>query len=114
MNYSCFDFSQLSSLFPAVLSIFRHLFLSYDQKTFFMKQILLITLVFISSLSLTPKEIQWVAIGDSITYLNDHHGQTGNRITKGYLTLITEEYPQVKYTNQGHNGWTAINIADKI
>ena len=79
-----------------------------------MKKILLLSLVFISSLSFAPREIHWVAIGDSITYLNDHHEQTGNRITKGYLTLIAEEYPQVKYTNQGHNGWTAINIADKI
>lgn len=79
-----------------------------------MKRTILLIFVFISSLSFAPKEIHWVAIGDSITYLNDHHDQTGNRITKGYLSLITEKYPQVKYTNQGHNGWTAINIADKI
>lgn len=79
-----------------------------------MKKLLLLSLIIISSLSLTPKEIHWVAIGDSITYLNDHADETGNRITKGYMTLITEKYPQVKYTNQGHNGWTSINIADKI
>lgn len=79
-----------------------------------MKKLFLLSLIFISSLSLTPKEIQWVAIGDSITYLNDHPEQTDNRITKGYMTLITEKYGHVKYINQGHNGWTSINIADKI
>jgi lysophospholipase L1-like esterase len=61
-----------------------------------------------------PEKITWVAIGDSITYLNDHQNETGNRVTKGYLTLITEKYPHVQYINQGHNGWTSINIADKI
>jgi len=79
-----------------------------------MKKLLLLSLIVISSLSLAPKEIQWVAIGDSITYLNDHAEETGSRISKGYMTLINEKYPQVKYTNQGHNGWTSINIADKI
>src|SRR5690606_38706430 len=79
-----------------------------------MKKLLLLSLLLISSLSLTPKEIHWVAIGDSITYLNDNPEETGNRITKGYMTLISEKYPHVKYTNQGHNGWTAINIADKV
>jgi len=79
-----------------------------------MKKLLLLSLIVISSLSLAPKDIQWVAIGDSITYLNDHAEETGGRISKGYMTLINEKYPQVKYTNQGHNGWTSINIADKI
>ncbi|GEO06066.1 hypothetical protein AAE02nite_37300 [Adhaeribacter aerolatus] len=55
-----------------------------------------------------------MAIGDSITYLNDHQEQTGNRVTKGYLTLVTEELPGIKYINQGHNGWTAGGIANKI
>jgi len=79
-----------------------------------MKKLLLLSLIVISSLSLAPKDIQWVAIGDSITYLNDHAEETGGRISKGYMTLINEKYHQVKYTNQGHNGWTSINIADKI
>jgi lysophospholipase L1-like esterase len=61
-----------------------------------------------------PKKIKWVAIGDSITYLNDHKDETGNRVTKGYLTLITEKHPDIEYVNQGHNGWTSINIAEKI
>lgn len=79
-----------------------------------MKRFLLIlALVFIVA-ALKPRKITWVAIGDSITYLNDHQNETGNRVTKGYLTLIAEKFPQVTYINQGHNGWTAVNIADKI
>ncbi|WP_345953810.1 SGNH/GDSL hydrolase family protein [Mucilaginibacter sp. PAMB04168] len=60
------------------------------------------------------KEIKWVAIGDSITYLNDHLDETGNRVTKGYLSRVTEKLPYIQYTNQGHNGWTAIRIAKQI
>jgi lysophospholipase L1-like esterase len=56
----------------------------------------------------------WVAIGDSITYLNDHKVETGNRITKGYLTRVVEALPQVKYINKGYNGWTARDVAGKI
>ncbi len=79
-----------------------------------MKKLLILTLCIFVSLALAPRKISWVAIGDSITYLNDHQDETGNRVTKGYMTLISEKYPQVTYTNQGHNGWTSINIADKI
>ena len=56
----------------------------------------------------------WVAIGDSITYLNEHHNETGNRITKGYMTLVVEKLPHFEYVNQGHNGWTSGLIAEKI
>lgn len=64
--------------------------------------------------SFTPKKITWVAIGDSITYLNEHPDETGNRITKGYMTRVTEKLPAVEYTNQGHNGWTSGGIAKEI
>lgn len=64
--------------------------------------------------SFTQKEIVWVAIGDSITYLNDHTDETGNRVTKGYLSRVVAELPNVHYINQGHNGWKASDIADKI
>jgi lysophospholipase L1-like esterase len=57
---------------------------------------------------------KWVAIGDSITYLNDHQDETGNRVTKGYLTLIGEEYPELDIVNKGYNGWTAVAIAEKF
>lgn len=61
-----------------------------------------------------PKPLTWVAIGDSITYLNEHPDETGNRITKGYMTRVVDELPYVHYINQGHNGWTAGRIARQI
>jgi lysophospholipase L1-like esterase len=61
-----------------------------------------------------PKPITWVAIGDSITYLDDHPEETGNRITKGYLDLVTEKFPDLQVTNKGYNGWTAIRIAEEF
>lgn len=73
--------------------------------------VLLLSLVVSSS---RPRTILWTAIGDSITYLNDHPEQTGHRITKGYLTLITEKYPAIRYINKGYNGWTAVRIAQQI
>lgn len=79
-----------------------------------MKRLLLLFALVVIVVASKPRKITWVAIGDSITYLNDHQNETGNRVTKGYLTLIAEKFPQVTYINQGHNGWTAVNIADKI
>lgn len=76
-------------------------------------RLLIIAVAFIST-SFSPKEITWVAIGDSITYLNDHANETGNRVTKGYMTRVSEKLPHVHYINQGHNGWTAIRIAQEI
>ncbi|HTJ11758.1 MAG TPA: SGNH/GDSL hydrolase family protein [Dinghuibacter sp.] len=58
--------------------------------------------------------IRWVAIGDSITYLNDHTDETGGRLKKGYLSRVTELLPNVQYVNQGHNGWTSRGIARAI
>ena len=77
------------------------------------KLILLLALVCIIG-SFTKNDIVWVAIGDSITYLNEHPNETGNRITKGYMTRVTEKLPNIHYTNQGHNGWTSGKIADSI
>lgn len=64
--------------------------------------------------SFTQKQITWLAIGDSITYLNEHTDETGNRVTKGYLSRVTGELPGIKYINQGHNGWKASDIAANI
>jgi lysophospholipase L1-like esterase len=76
---------------------------------------LLILLAFVAlTSSFLPKKIVWLAIGDSITYLNDHQKETGNRITKGYMTRVVEKLPHIEYLNQGHNGWTSGGIADKI
>jgi len=60
------------------------------------------------------KEIKWTAIGDSITYLNNHLNETGNRVTKGYLDRVKERLPNINYINQGHNGWTTVGIAKEI
>ena len=79
-----------------------------------MKKVLILSLILLSFLSFKPKEITWVAIGDSITYLNDHPEQTGNRVKKGYMTMVTEKLPYIKVINQGHNGWTSGGIAEKI
>lgn len=60
------------------------------------------------------RQIKWIALGDSITYLNDHPGETGNRVAKGYLTRVVEKLPRLQYVNKGYNGWTACRIAEKI
>ncbi|WP_276089566.1 SGNH/GDSL hydrolase family protein [Pedobacter sp. JY14-1] len=60
------------------------------------------------------KERLWTAIGDSITYMNEHQDEAGNRITKGYMTMVTARLPGLKYINQGHNGWTSGGIAEHI
>ncbi|HEV7347656.1 SGNH/GDSL hydrolase family protein [Telluribacter sp.] len=62
----------------------------------------------------THKPLSWVAIGDSITYLNEHQDETGNRITRGYMTRVVEKLPYLHYVNQGHNGWTAGRIAQSF
>jgi lysophospholipase L1-like esterase len=64
--------------------------------------------------SFDPVVITWTAIGDSITYLNEHIDETGNRITSGYLTKISVKYSNIKYINQGHNGWTIAGFAKEI
>ncbi|WP_158799305.1 SGNH/GDSL hydrolase family protein [Pedobacter sp. L105] len=79
-----------------------------------MKIKLILAIILLSFTSFKPFETTWTAIGDSITYLNDHLNETGNRVSKGYLTRTVEKLPNIKYINQGHNGWTAIRIAREI
>lgn len=81
-----------------------------------MKKILCLLILWssITLSSFTHHPLTWVAIGDSITYLNEHPDETGNRLTKGYLTQVTERLPYIHYVNQGHNGWTSSNIARSI
>jgi lysophospholipase L1-like esterase len=79
-----------------------------------MKKLLLLVAIIGTLTSFSPREISWVAIGDSITYLNEHLNETANRVTKGYLTGVTERLPNIHYTNQGHNGWTVVRIAKEI
>ncbi|MES2455139.1 MAG: SGNH/GDSL hydrolase family protein [Bacteroidota bacterium] len=79
-----------------------------------MKRLLLLFFAMLVLTSFVPKERTWTAIGDSITYMNEHQDETGNRITKGYMTMVAERISGLKYINQGHNGWTAIGIAENI
>jgi lysophospholipase L1-like esterase len=79
-----------------------------------MKTLIRIFILCLSVVSCSTKNDTWVAIGDSITYLNEHQDETGNRITKGYLTLVSEELPEIQYINKGYNGWTAVRIAEEI
>jgi lysophospholipase L1-like esterase len=79
-----------------------------------MKSFLFLFIFCFLSSPFSPPAKTWVAIGDSITYLNDHQNETGNRVTKGYLTRVTEELPDLTYINQGHNGWTAVKMAQEI
>jgi lysophospholipase L1-like esterase len=79
-----------------------------------MKKTLLLLVCLIVSFGFTPRPLTWIAIGDSITYLNDHQNETGNRISKGYLTMVTDKFPNVEVINKGYNGWTAVKIATEF
>ena len=79
-----------------------------------MKKLFFFCFVSVFVVSFTKKELTWLAIGDSITYLNDHQNETGNRISKGYMTRVTEKLSYIHFINQGHNGWTSGGIADQI
>jgi lysophospholipase L1-like esterase len=65
-------------------------------------------------LAAAHKPLTWVAIGDSITYLNDHKDETGNRLTSGYLSDVVAQLPYLQYKNWGRNGWTTTGFADHI
>lgn len=79
-----------------------------------MKKFFFLLLIILCSSAFVPPKTLWVAIGDSITYLNEHPDEAGNRITKGYMTRVVEKIQDIEYINQGHNGWTSGGIADKI
>jgi lysophospholipase L1-like esterase len=78
------------------------------------RKILLSLLTIAISASPGPKTHTWVAIGDSITYLNDHRNETGNRVSRGYIDRVVEKLHEIHCINQGHNGWTACQIAASI
>ncbi|SMD16159.1 SGNH/GDSL hydrolase family protein [Pedobacter nyackensis] len=79
-----------------------------------MKRLLFLLPLFLLVTSFSGKELTWTAIGDSITFMNEHPAEAGNRISKGYMSMVTAKLPYIKYINQGHNGWTAAGIAKKI
>jgi len=79
-----------------------------------MKKHILVVFCFLFISAKSPKPLTWVAIGDSITYLNDHPDETGNRVSKGYLSLVEEKFPEIDVINKGYNGWTAVKIAEEF
>lgn len=79
-----------------------------------MRKVLFLLLNVALFVGCAEKQIKWVAIGDSITYLNEHLDEAGNRITKGYMTRVVEKMPNVQYVNSGYNGWTSGGIADEV
>ncbi|SDF92682.1 Lysophospholipase L1 [Pedobacter terrae] len=79
-----------------------------------MKNLLFLLTLTLMSFRLETNKITWVAIGDSITYLNDHLAETGNRVSKGYLTRVSDELKFLNYINKGYNGWTAAAVAERI
>ncbi|HXD79746.1 MAG TPA: SGNH/GDSL hydrolase family protein [Puia sp.] len=79
-----------------------------------MKRILFFALMIPILTGFQHRPVVWVAVGDSITYLNDHPDETKFRIHKGYLTDVTEKIPWLQYRNQGRNGWTVQRFATEI
>ncbi len=79
-----------------------------------MKKVSVFLILLLSVSSFAPQNIKWVAIGDSITYLNDHLDETDHRVSEGYMTRVIKKLPHINYVNQGHNGWTASGIAQRI
>jgi len=72
-------------------------------------------LIFLFALGCSrPDPKAWVALGDSITYLNNHLDETGHRVTKGYLSRVEEYLPNFSVTNKGYNGWTVIKFAERF
>lgn len=80
-----------------------------------MKKSVSLLLAFLMLASFTSrKELTWMAIGDSITYMNGRPELSKNRISEGYMDDVVAKMPNVKYINNGHSGWTAKAIADNI
>jgi lysophospholipase L1-like esterase len=98
---------------PSILAI-EGFFLLFTFYFPFMKTFYCTILIALLFTSFAPRQITWVAIGDSITYLNDHSAETGNRVQQGYMSRVVQQLPNIHYINQGHNGWTSGGIASSI
>lgn len=79
-----------------------------------MKKLFYMLAVLLLFTSFHPREATWLALGDSITYLNEHPEEAGNRITQGYMSGVVQQIPGLKYINKGFNGWTAVQVAREI
>jgi lysophospholipase L1-like esterase len=71
-------------------------------------------LLLLTSFAPQKTELTWMAIGDSITWLDGRPEETGNRDTTGYMSLVTKAMPNIHFTNNGHSGWTASHFAAGI
>lgn len=60
------------------------------------------------------KQLKWMAIGDSITFHNNHQNTTKGILTKGYMDRVVEKLPYIKFANHGYPGWTAQGIAENF
>jgi len=78
------------------------------------KSIALLLAVLLFTSFATHKELTWMAIGDSITYMNGRPELSKHRISKGYMDDVVARLPYVHFVNNGHSGWTAKGIADNI
>ncbi len=97
---------------PVSINLIMHKF--HFTRFGIIKRIVILLLAVYLLGSFKNREVTWVAIGDSITYLNDHPDETKNRVTKGYLTDVVEKLPWLHYINKGYNGWTSGGIAAHI
>jgi lysophospholipase L1-like esterase len=79
-----------------------------------MKKLFFLSVLCFLITSFVPRQLTWVAIGDSITYLNEHPDETCGHVKKGYMTRVGEQLSNVHYINQGYNGWTSLDIAKHI
>lgn len=79
-----------------------------------MKKLLFCITFLVILSSFEKQKIKWVAIGDSITALNEQLEKTENRVTKGFMTRVVEKLPHISYVNKGYGGWTSKILANKI
>jgi lysophospholipase L1-like esterase len=79
-----------------------------------MRKYLIIILVICCGLSFQKPTKTWVAIGDSITYINEHLAESDSIVTAGYMTRVCQKLKHIKYHNQGHNGWTSSRVAQNL
>lgn len=80
-----------------------------------MKKIAVLLVLAVALAAFAPQQQKsWMAIGDSITFLNGRPSLTKNRITKGYMDRVVEKLPYIHFANKGYPGWTIKGIAENI
>jgi lysophospholipase L1-like esterase len=80
-----------------------------------MNRLIALTAILALFTSFSPKkQLNWTAIGDSITWLDGRPAESDNRITTGYMSLVTKKLPYIRFTNHGHSGWTTARMAGAL